>query len=96
MQLNQVITTLRGEKEYLHQQFKAEVKGVFGSYSRNEQRADSDIDLLVRFEKGATLVTLAGLINYLKEKLGTNVDVLSERAIRKELQEAIEKDLVRI
>ncbi|MGC9005935.1 MAG: nucleotidyltransferase family protein, partial [Candidatus Micrarchaeia archaeon] len=68
--------------------------GVFGSYARGEQKAQSDIDILVRFKDGATLFDFVGLAEFLEEKLGIKVDLLSERAIRPELKENVIKELV--
>ncbi len=96
MNLNEIIKTLRENKEFIHRQYKADVMGVFGSYSRGEQTSESDVDILVRFDIGATLFTLGGLINYLNDKLGIKADVVSERALKKELKPLIENDLVRI
>ena len=96
MNLPQITNILRENKDYIHQHYKAEVKGVFGSYSRNEQKDDSDLDVLVAFDKLATLFTLAGLSHFLQEKLGIKVDVVSERAVKKSLRSYIENDLVKV
>jgi predicted nucleotidyltransferase len=46
----------------------------------------SDVDILVSFERGTTLFTLASLTNYLQDKLGIKVDVVSERALKPKLK----------
>lgn len=51
---------------------------VFGSAVRGEARADSDIDLLVEFEPGRSLLDQAALVLELEELLGRKVDVVSE------------------
>ena len=96
MNLEQITGILKTNKEYIYQHYKAEVKGIFGSYSRHEQTQESDVDILVAFEKGATLFTHAGLVNFLQDKIGIKVDVVSERAIKKMLRPYIEKDLIPI
>ncbi len=96
MNLQQITDILKANKSSIHLQYKAEVKGVFGSYSRGEQKPDSDVDVLVAFEKGATLFTQAGLINYLQDKIGIKVDVVSERAVKNKLRPYIESDLIKI
>jgi hypothetical protein len=96
MDLQQIANILKSNKEYIFQHYKAEVKGIFGSYSRGEQKPESDVDILVSFEKGATLFTLAGLINYLQDKIGIKVDVVSEKAVKKNVRSIIEADLVKI
>jgi predicted nucleotidyltransferase len=52
--------------------------GVFGSRARGEERADSDIDLLVRFSKQKGLFELVGLEHDLSESLNIKVDLVTE------------------
>lgn len=53
---------------------------LFGSCSRGEERSDSDIDLLVSFDKSAnvTLMTMGGMYMDLKELLQRDVDLVEE------------------
>ncbi len=51
---------------------------VFGSIARGDDRPDSDIDLLVTFDEGASLFDLAGLGQDLESLLGRPVDIVSE------------------
>jgi predicted nucleotidyltransferase len=62
---------------------------VFGSFARNEQRARSDVDLLVDLPKGATLLDQAGLIIELEESLHRRVDVLTYGGISRYLRDRI-------
>jgi uncharacterized protein len=55
---------------------------VFGSVARGTDGPGSDVDLLVTFDRGATLFDQAGLIADLEELLGRSVDVVSDRALR--------------
>ncbi len=55
---------------------------VFGSIARQEDTPQSDIDLLVRFEPGTSLLDLIGLEQELTEVLGLDVDVVSEGGLR--------------
>jgi predicted nucleotidyltransferase len=51
---------------------------VFGSVARGEASYESDVDLLVEFESGRTLLDQAGLVVELEELLGRKVDVVTE------------------
>ena len=51
---------------------------VFGSIARGEDTPDSDIDLLVRFDQGASMFDLVRFAEGLEALLGVHVDVLSE------------------
>ena len=70
--------------------------GIFGSYARDEQRLDSDLDILVSFEKRINLFDLIGIEMELSELLGIKVDLVSEQAILPALRPFIDKDLKNI
>jgi predicted nucleotidyltransferase len=53
------------------------VLGVFGSVARGEDQPGSDLDLLVRFEPGRSLVDHAAVLRELGEVLEVPVDVIS-------------------
>ncbi len=55
---------------------------VFGSIARGEQGADSDLDLVVEFEKGRSLFDLAGLVDELESLLGCPVNVVTRSSLR--------------
>lgn len=90
----EVLNVLRGLRDEVRQRFKAEIKGVFGSYVKGEQREESDIDVLVEFYEGANLLDLTGLSMFLEEKLNRPIDIVPESAIRAELKTAILRETV--
>jgi uncharacterized protein len=92
----QVRTLLKTSKKDLNQRYKVKRLGVFGSYARGQQRRGSDIDVLVEFKKGASLLDLSGVSIYLKEKLGEEIDVVSKNGLRKELRSRILSEVVPI
>ena len=53
---------------------------LFGSYSRGEERPDSDVDILVEFDKNArvSLMKHAGMIVDLEQKLRRPVDLVAD------------------
>ncbi len=67
---------------------------VFGSVARGDAGPDSDLDLLVQFEPGATLLSHAALVRELEALLGRKVDVVSERALRPKLRERVLREAV--
>lgn len=54
---------------------------VFGSVARSEAGEDSDLDLLVEFEPGRSLLDQGGLKSELEELLGRRVDVVTDGGI---------------
>ena len=58
---------------------------IFGSVARGDTTETSDLDLIVRFEPGRSLMDHGMLIEELQELLGIKVDVVSEAALRDQL-----------
>jgi predicted nucleotidyltransferase len=79
-------------KEYLDQYPISRI-GVFGSFARNEDRPDSDIDILVTFEEPISLFALVRIHRELSELLNRKVDVVSEKYLHPRMREAVQKDL---
>ena len=52
--------------------------GLFGSYARGEAKSGSDVDILVRFSETPSLLELIGIEQELSEKLGKQVDLVTE------------------
>lgn len=94
MDINQIRLLILERKDEIKEKFKAEVLGVFGSYARGEEKKESDIDVLVRFGEGATLLNLVGLGYYLEDLFGVPVDVVSERALHPMMKDDVLKELV--
>jgi hypothetical protein len=67
---------------------------VFGSVARGGATVRSDVDFLVEFEKGRTLVDLSGLRLDLCEILGRDVDVATRGSLHPKLRDAILRELV--
>lgn len=59
--------------------------GLFGSYVRDEQRLDSDLDFLVRIEP-FTFQTWMDVWNFLEDSFETTVDLVPEKDLRPELR----------
>lgn len=53
---------------------------LFGSFSRGEERPDSDVDFLVEYSRvdGLSLLTTARLYRSLRDMLGREVDVVED------------------
>jgi len=62
--------------------------GYFGSFSRNEQMDESDLDILVEFSKPIGWVFF-DLKDLLEKELRVKVDLVSTKALRKQLRDHI-------
>jgi len=94
--LEELTKLLRKNRDVIAREYKAQILGVFGSYARGEQKPGSDIDILVRFDEGATLFDLVGLGDFLEEFLKLKVDIASERALRIEIRDRILAEVVEV
>lgn len=54
---------------------------IFGSVARGDAEDDSDVDFLVEFEPGRSLIDHVALIQDLEDLLGVKVDVVTESAL---------------
>ena len=66
---------------------------VFGSAARGEDRADSDLDLLVEMESGRSLLDLVALGQELEDLLQRKVDVLTDTSVHPAIRPHILADV---
>lgn len=83
---------LRARKMELFQRYPIKSLAIFGSYSRNEQAENSDVDVLVDFHDrvGSLFIKLG---DELENLLGVKVDLVSRNGIKDDYYEAIKSDL---
>ena len=67
---------------------------IFGSVSRGEAGAKSDVDLLVKLEPGRSLLDLIAIKQELEDLLGRVVDVVTEDAVSPYIREQVLKEAV--
>jgi hypothetical protein len=92
----QIISTLRQLMPKLRETYRVKTMSVFGSVARGQEEETSDIDVLVEFEEDADLLHMAGLGAALEEELGRRVDVVSARALRREIRDSVLSEAVAV
>lgn len=93
MTRSEILETLKEVKPLLAEQYKVSKVGLFGSYAKDQQVADSDIDLLVEIEP--KLENLAGVERLLESKLHHKVDVVRLHThLRERFRQRILKDVI--
>lgn len=73
---------------------KATQVRLIGSVARNEARVDSDVDLLVTWAEGASLLDHAALMLELESMLGRKVDIASDGWVKPAIGESVYRDAV--
>jgi hypothetical protein len=86
-----ILEYLSRNKKYFRDNFHIIKIGLFGSYAKGEQRSDSDIDLIVEFEKNTpNLYDMKNkLRSYIKEDLDLDVDICREKYIKPIFKDSI-------
>lgn len=67
---------------------------VFGSVARREAGPESDLDLLVTFAPGTSLLDHAGFQLDLEDLLGCRVEVASDRGLKDRIRETVMREAV--
>jgi predicted nucleotidyltransferase len=69
---------------------------LFGSIVRNQDSPQSDIDILVQYKDGTTLLDVAGLQLELENMLGRKVDLVSEKYLHQRIQNNVHNQRIQI
>lgn len=87
---------LQDQKAYLAERYGVAEIGIFGSYVRGEQRADSDLDILIELERPAriSLIDLVELELYLSDLLGIKVDLAIKKNLKPRIGERILQEAI--
>ncbi|WP_294951180.1 nucleotidyltransferase family protein [Sulfurovum sp.] len=88
-----ILDFLRSHKDEMHEKFGLVKIGLFGSYVRDEQRDDSDIDLVVEIENSNKFRSFFGLKAYLEDALQKKIDIGIESSIKPIVKKYIEKEI---
>jgi len=67
--------------------------GLFGSHARNEERGESDIDLLIEYNSPKSMFDHVRLQREFGVMLGKPVDLVTKRSLHPYIQEYVYKDL---
>ncbi|NLF83878.1 MAG: nucleotidyltransferase family protein [Candidatus Gastranaerophilales bacterium] len=86
-----ILEKLKELKPYLEKEYSVEEIGVFGSYVRDEQTENSDIDILVGLKQGhcVGVIKFCGLQIFLSGIFNKKIDLVSKRGIHPALKKYI-------
>ena len=69
---------------------------IFGSVARDEAGSDSDVDVLVEFERSPSFSQYMGLRVFLEDLLGTRVDLSSAKTLKPQIRSRVEAEAIRV
>ena len=81
----------------LRERFGVDTIGIFGSVSRGEDTADSDVDVLIAFQEGkVSFSSFIHLADYLEELFGRRVDLLTKDGMSPYMRPYIEAEVISV
>ena len=91
--LQDIESTLKNHKLLLLEKYPIKSLAIFGSYARNEQTTQSDLDLVIEFNDkiGIRFIDLA---EELENLIGFKIDLVSRNGIKEKYYQAIKNDLI--
>ena len=91
---NDIINLIKAEKSFLKENFGVVNIGLFGSYAKDQQTPDSDIDFLVEFAE-PRFDWVAGLNIYMEKKFDRKIEIIRKRSLDKSrFFERIEQEII--
>ncbi len=92
----QILNFLSENMKLLNEEFHVSRIGLFGSYARNEQTDNSDIDLIVDFEENTNNLydIKIELKRFFKDNLKVDVDICREKYIKPRYKNRIIKEAI--
>lgn len=90
---DKILKIINENQRYI-KKFGVKSIGLFGSYATNNQKSESDIDLLVEFKKGKkTFDNYMDLKFYLENLFDCNIDLVLKEALKVDLKSNILKSV---
>lgn len=96
MRREEVIKQLANNLAELRDQYGVADLSIFGSVASNQATADSDLDVLIDFTTTPGLLRYVELKNHLEDLLGMPVDLVTRKALKRQLRETILSEAIRV
>jgi predicted nucleotidyltransferase len=89
-----ILSSLKKMKGEVAKEYSVKRIGVFGSVARDEQTDQSDIDLLVEFSKPVGFVHFMQLEEFLSERLGNHVDLVTSDSLKPLIRQDVLSEVI--
>jgi hypothetical protein len=94
MKRSDVLRILHEKRGKLSEKYGVKSLALFGSVARDEACPDSDVDLLVEFDRPVGLFAFIGLQQFLETLLGCKVDLGTLRSLKPRLKESVIQEAI--
>ncbi len=94
MDMRELLESKRDEILRIARKHGARNVRVFGSVARGEAVESSDVDFLVEFGPGTSLLQHGAMIAELEELLGRKVDVAPEKMLKERVKDRILREAI--
>ena len=95
-EIEKIIQKLKEVKPELEKSYFVKEIGVFGSYVRDEQTDNSDIDILIDYNAGMTLFDIVDLENFLAVLFKKKIDIAFKKSLRPRIGKRILSEVIYI
>ncbi|MDF1884315.1 nucleotidyltransferase family protein [Sulfurimonas sp. SAG-AH-194-C21] len=92
----EILEFLSSNQIYIKEHYSLTKLGLFGSFARDEQTKDSDVDLLIEIKSNTANINdlKNSLSNYLTQAFGRNVDLAREKYLKSYAKKEILQDTI--
>ena len=96
MKRSDVLRILHEKRGELSETYDVKSLALFGSVARDEARPDSDVDLLVEFNRPVGLFAFIGLQQFLEALLNCKVDLGTLRSLKPRLKDSVLQEAIHV
>ena len=92
--IDEIKNLLRESKDYFEEKYFVDKFMLFGSYAKNQQTSESDIDLLVSFTKPIDMFDFIDLQDYLVNLFNKKIDLGTLNSLKQFVRDKILKESI--
>ena len=94
--IEEIKKIIQQHKKEMKEKYGVKEIGIFGSLVRGEMKEESDVDILVEFEKPIGFFKFLELEEYLSNLIGRKVDLVSKKALKPHIGKYILEEVITV
>ena len=92
--IEEIKSILQNSKDFIEEKYFVENFLLFGSYAKNSQTAESDIDLLVNFKRPIDMFDFIDLQDYLSGLFNKKIDLGTKNSLKSFIKDKVLKEAI--